>query len=199
MELNQFGYFAHPTAEISPKAKVGKGTRIWNQTGVREEAEIGQDCNIGRNIYIDVGVKIGNRVKVENGVSIYRGVTIEDGVFLAPNVTFTNDMFPRGFSDKWEAVPTLVGRGATVGANATVVCGVVIGEYAYVGAGAVVTRDVPPHGLAFGNPARLHGFVCQCARPLKEIVEERKPTVVLRCSHCQQTTEVPLNLWRLIR
>ena len=160
-------YFIHETAEISKGAKIGKNTKIWHQSQVREEAEIGENCIISKCVYIDFGVKIGNNVKIQNGVSVYHGVIIEDEVFLGPHMTFTNDLYPRAFNSNWECVNTLVKRGASIGANATIICGVIIGEYAMVGSGAVVTKNVPAYGLVFGNPAKLKGFVCKCGRKAK--------------------------------
>ena len=148
-------YYAHPTAEVSPLASIGPGTKIWNLAQVREESVLGAGCIIGKDVYIDKGVIIGSGVKIQNSVSVYHGVTIEDDVFVGPNATFTNDMFPRADNPDWQVVPTLVKRGASIGANATIVCGVTIGERAMVGAGAVVTKDVPPGALVVGNPARI--------------------------------------------
>lgn len=156
----------HLTAEVSPAAEIGKGTIIWNQAQVREGAKIGKDCVISKNVYIDKDVVIGDRVKIENNVNIYHGVKIEDDVFLGPSMTFTNDRFPRAFSSDFEVSPTLVKRGASIGANATIRCGVVIGEYAMIGSGSVVTHDIPPHALFVGNPARQIGKVCRCGRRL---------------------------------
>ena len=155
-------YFAHETAHIAGSAKVGAGTKIWINAQVRENAEIGVDCVIGKDTYIDHGVKIGDRVKIQNGVSVYHGVTIEDEVFVGPNATFTNDYFPRAQDPDWKVTPTLIQKGASLGANCTVVCGHTVGEYAMVGAGGVVTKDVPPYTLAVGNPARPIGKVCRC-------------------------------------
>jgi acetyltransferase-like isoleucine patch superfamily enzyme len=162
-------FFAHPTAEVSEKAKIGDDTKIWHQAQVREKAVIGRNCVIGKSAYIDFGVKIGSRVKIQNHVSVYHGVTIEDDAFVGPSVTFTNDMRPRAF--RWSeelVVPTLVKKGASIGANSTILCGITIGEYAMVGAGSVVTKNVPPHGLVFGNPAKLAGFVCECGAKITE-------------------------------
>ncbi len=159
--------FIHPTAEVDPRAKIGYGTKIWHQAQVREFAEIGENCNIGKGVYIDLKVKVGNRVKIQNYVSVYHGVTIEDDVFVGPSVTFTNDKHPRAWLwDESRLCRTLVKRGASIGANSTIVCGVTIGEYAMIGAGSVVTKDVPPHGLVVGNPARLVWFVCECGERL---------------------------------
>jgi UDP-2-acetamido-3-amino-2,3-dideoxy-glucuronate N-acetyltransferase len=149
----------HPTAEVSKDASVGEGTKIWHYAQVREGASIGAGCVLGHSVYVDHGVSIGNGVKIQNGVSVYHGVTIEDDVLIAANVTFTNDKHPRAFIEDWEVTPTLIKKGASIGANATIVCGVTVGEYAMVGAGSVVTKDVPPYGLVIGNPAVVIGEV----------------------------------------
>jgi len=156
----------HPTAEVSKKAKIGKGTKIWHFAQVREDSVIGENCILGKGVYIDKGVKIGSKVKIQNFSSIYTGVTIEDDVFIGPGVIFTNDLYPRAFQNL-EVKKTRVRRGASIGANSTILCGIEIGEYAMVGAGSVVTRNVPPHALVFGNPAKAHGFVCECTGKLK--------------------------------
>jgi UDP-2-acetamido-3-amino-2,3-dideoxy-glucuronate N-acetyltransferase len=158
----------HETAEVSKKAIIGDGTKIWNHAQVREGARIGERCVIGKNAYIDAGVTIGSGVKIQNNVNVYAGVTIEDDVFLGPSMTFTNDLYPRAFSKDWQITPTRVKKGASIGAGAVIVCGVTIGEYAMVGAGAVVTKDIPPYILAVGNPARIIGRVCCCGRRLEE-------------------------------
>ncbi len=164
------GYFKHPTAVVETE-DIGDGTKIWHFAHVREGAKIGRNCIIGKSVYIYRDVEIGNNVKIQNFVSIYKGVKIEDDVFMSSSVT--NDPYPGAFiwSDD-KIVPTLVKRGASIGANSTIICGVVIGEHAMVGAGSVVTRDVPPFGLVYGVPARLRGFVCYCGRKLERIVGE---------------------------
>ncbi len=162
--------FVHPTAEVSPNAVFGLGSQVWNSTKIREGAVLGADCHIGCGVYIDTRVKIGDGVKIQNGVSVYEGVTIEDGVFVGPHAVFTNDRYPRAIypdgrpRDEWRIVPTLVQYGASIGAGAIIVCGVTIGRWALVGAGAVVTKDVPEHALVLGAPAQVAGYVCRCGR-----------------------------------
>jgi len=146
--------YIDPTAEVSPEALVGEGSQVWNWTKVREFAQIGNDVSVGQHCYIDHGVVIGCRCKIQNGVNIYNGVTVGDEVFIGPSVTFTNDLHPRVVGE-WSIVPTNVGRGASIGANATIICGVTIGERAVVGAGSVVVDDVPARTLVVGNPARF--------------------------------------------
>ncbi len=158
--------YIHPTAEVSEKAVIGEGTKIWNQVQIRENAHIGKNCIISKNVYIDSDVSLGDNVKVQNNVNVYHGVIIEDDVFLGPSMTFTNDFYPRAFSEEWEVYKTVVKKGASIGANATIVCGITIGEYAMVGAGSVVTKDVPPHALVVGNPAKRVGTVCKCGYKL---------------------------------
>ena len=146
--------FRHSTANISPDARIGEGTKIWVNVQVRERADIGTNCILSKDVYIDQAVLVGNNCKIQNSVSVYQGVTIEDDVFIGPNVTFTNDKVPRAFNVDWKITPTIVKRGASIGANATIVCGIVIGEYAMVAAGSVVTKNVPPYTLVMANPAR---------------------------------------------
>lgn len=154
--------YIHATAEVSESAVLGDGCKVWNQAQIREGAVLGENCIISKNVYVDAYVKIGNRVKIQNNVNVYHGVTIEDDVFCGPSMSFTNDMFPRAFNSNWRITKTLVKKGAAIGANATIRCGVIVGEYATVGAGSVVTKDVPAYALVVGNPARQIGWVCQC-------------------------------------
>lgn len=183
----------HHTAEVSPRANIGPGTVIWNNVQVREDAIIGRNCSVGKDAYIDVGTVVGDGVKIQNGVSVYAGVTVEDDVFLGPHMTFTNDIFPRAFSADWQVVPTLVKKGASVGANATIICGTTIGEYAMVAAGSVVTRSVTAHALVLGNPARLVGYVCRCGQRITQPESDElidKPHGAFSCSSCGEYTTV---------
>jgi len=156
--------FIHHTAHISDGVQIGEGSKIWINVQIRENAVIGDHCIISKDVYIDHAVRIGNRCKIQNSVSVYNGVTIEDEVFVGPNVAFTNDKIPRAFNTEWKVTPTLIRRGVSIGANATVVCGIEIGKYAMVAAGSVVTRNVPAHALVMGNPARVVGYVCHCGQ-----------------------------------
>lgn len=151
--------FIHPSADVEDGAKVGPGTKIWHLAHIRSSATVGADCVIGRNVYIDANVSVGDRVKIQNNVSVYQGVTVEHEVFVGPCVVFTNDRQPRAQNAHWEITPTLIRRGASIGANATIVCGVVVGEQSMIAAGAVVTKDVPANQLVAGNPARPLGWV----------------------------------------
>ncbi|MDD5502687.1 MAG: acyltransferase [Candidatus Thermoplasmatota archaeon] len=190
----------HPTADVSDKAKLGDGTSVWHQAQIRENAVLGEKCNIGKGAYVDFGVHLGNGVKLQNYVNVYHGVTLEDYVFVGPSATFTNDMYPRAavWSDDL-VVKTLVKKGASIGANSTIRCGITIGEYATIGAGAVVTRDVPDHALAYGSPARIHGFVCECGFPAekKELTGRgMEGAVVMKCTKCGKEFEVPYPVYR---
>ncbi|RYZ96700.1 MAG: N-acetyltransferase [Sphingobacteriaceae bacterium] len=150
----------HETAVVDAGASIGLGTHIWHFCHVMPTAVIGSNCNIGQNVFIDNKVKIGNGVKIQNNVSVYNGVLLEDDVFIGPSVVFTNVINPRSFIERKEEFKiTHVAKGATIGANATIICGVSIGEYAMIGAGAVVTKDVPAHALVIGNPGRQVGWV----------------------------------------
>lgn len=159
--------FIHPSSHVSDDADIGEGTKIWINSQIREGASIGKNCIISKDTYIDTNVGVGNNVKIQNGVSVYHGVTIEDDVFVGPNAAFTNDFYPRAFMPDWEITPTYVKKGASIGANATIVCGNTLGEYCMIGSGSVVTHDIPPYALAVGNPARVIGKVCRCGSKLQ--------------------------------
>ncbi|HQG76538.1 MAG TPA: acyltransferase [Bacteroidales bacterium] len=155
-------YFAHETAVIDEGCKIGRGTKIWHFSHVMSGSEIGDNCNIGQNVVISPGVKLGRNVKVQNNISVYTGVICEDDVFLGPSAVFTNIVNPRSaVARKDQYVKTIVEKGATIGANATIVCGNRIGRFAFIGAGAVVTRDVAPYALVMGNPARQKGWMSE--------------------------------------
>lgn len=157
------GFFVHETSIVEQPCEIGNGTKIWHFSHIMPEATIGKDCIIGQDVFIGKGVRIGNNVKIENNVSVFEGVTLEDGVFCGPSCVFTNVLNPRSYIPrKHEFKPTLVKRGTTIGANATIICGNTIGEHAFIGAGSVVTKDVPAHALVYGNPAELQGWVCEC-------------------------------------
>ncbi len=157
--MSQRKTYIDPLALVEEGAKIGPGCMIWNWTKVRKGARLGRDCNVGQCAYIDSGVVIGDRTKIQNGVSVYHGVRIGDDVFVGPNVTFTNDLYPRAHGGDWSVVDTLIEDGASIGANATIICGVTIGAYSMVAAGAVVTRDVPAHALVMGQPARIVDYI----------------------------------------
>ena len=161
--------FIHPTASVDPRATIGDGSRLWINVQVRENAAIGRDCIVSKDVYIDCNVRIGDRCKVQNSVSVYNGVTVGDDVFIGPNAAFTNDKVPRAFNADWKITPTWIDNGASIGANATIVCGITIGEYAMVAAGSVVTKDVPPYTLVMGNPARAYARIDRDGNKLEEI------------------------------
>lgn len=160
----------HPTAEVHEKATIGEGSSVWNWAQVREDAEIGENCIISKGVYIDFGVKIGKNVKIQNNVSVYHGVTIEEGAFIGPHACFTNDKLPRSINpdgspkgaDDWQVDPILIKKGASLGANSTILPGVIVGRFALIGSGSVVTKNIPDYAIAVGNPAKIRGYACKC-------------------------------------
>ncbi len=196
----------HPTAEVSNKTNIGEGTSIWHQSQVREGVTLGKNCIIAKGVYIDFGVTIGNNVKIQNYVSVFHGITLEDGVFIGPHVCFTNDLLPRAINpdgtlksgDDWELSKTLVCEGAGIGANSTIRCGVIIGKWAIVGAGSVVTHDVPDYGLVWGNPTRLHGFVSPAGKRLHEKTRQNG-MVIARATDGEQVFEIPIETWESVK
>lgn len=160
-------YFVHESSYVDEGCTIGENTKIWHFSHVMQGCTIGDNCNIGQNVVISPGVVLGNGVKIQNNVSVYTGVTCEDGVFLGPSCVFTNVINPRAFIErKSEYRKTTIKTGASLGANCTIVCGHDIGKYAFVGAGSVVTKDVPDYAMVYGSPARVHGYVCQCGEKL---------------------------------
>ena len=184
--------FIHPTADVSEDANIGPGTRIWHQAQVREGAVIGSECVVGKGAYVDKDVHIGDRCKLQNGVFVFHGFDLEAGVFLGPGVMLLNDKHPRAINPDgtlkadadWEASKGSIGYGAAVGGGAVILPGIKVGRMALVGAGAVVTRDVPERGIVAGNPARLRGFACDCGHPLSR-AEGRYV-----CGSCARTYEI---------
>lgn len=166
-----------PTAIVHETARIGAGAKIWNWTKVRENTEIGADTSIGQCSYVDVGVHIGARCKIQNGVSVYLGVTLEDDVFVGPNAVFTNDRCPRAHYPHWEVVETLVEQGASIGANATIICGTSLGRHCMVAGGAVVTADVPPFALVMGVPARIVDYVTVSGKRLHRDPQAGAPDI----------------------
>jgi UDP-2-acetamido-3-amino-2,3-dideoxy-glucuronate N-acetyltransferase len=163
-------YFVHPSSIVERTAKIGKDTEIWHFCHIMENVKIGKNCKLGQNVYVGSDVIIGNNVKIQNNVSIYSGVILEDDVFCGPSMVFTNVLNPRSAYPRHKPdgyIKTRVKQGATIGANATVICGVTLGKYSFVGAGSVVTKDIADYALAYGNPARLKGWICECAEKIK--------------------------------
>jgi len=186
-------YFVEASAVIENGAQIGEGTKIWHDCQVRRGAKIGKNCILGKGVFLDSGVVIGDAVKIQNYVSIYHGVTVGNGVFIGPHVCFTNDLFPRAVnkdgspkqSNDWTVVETWIADGASLGANSTIRCGIKIGEWAMVGAGSVVTKDVSPYALVYGNPARFQGYVCKCGERLLLVSKDLK-SAHYQCPMCKE-------------
>jgi UDP-2-acetamido-3-amino-2,3-dideoxy-glucuronate N-acetyltransferase len=176
--------FIHEKALVETD-NVGEGTRIWAFAHIQKSVVIGTNCNVGDHSFIEEGVTIGNNVTIKNGVSLWKYVHVADNVFLGPNAVLTNDLTPRSRAAEWAPVETWIEEGVSIGANATIVCGVRLGSRCFIGAGAVVTSDVRPHELVYGNPGRFGGWVCFCAQPLK-----RDRNLVQTCDRCKRTYKV---------
>jgi UDP-2-acetamido-3-amino-2,3-dideoxy-glucuronate N-acetyltransferase len=179
-------FFVHASSYVDEPSEIGAGTRIWHFSHVMKDCRIGENCNIGQNVVVSPGVVIGNNVKIQNNVSVYTGCILEDDVFCGPSMVFTNVVNPRSHvvrRDEYKR--TLVRRGASIGANCTVVCGITIGRYAFIGAGSVVTRDVPDYALLYGNPARLRGWMCNCG--IKLPMEVNAGSQTAGCAACGRT------------
>ena len=179
--------FIHPTAVIEDNTVIGENTKVWHNAQIRRGASLGKNCIIGKDVFIDAEVKVGNNCKIQNRVSVYHGVTIEDGVFVGPHVCFTNDKIPRAINadgtpkntEDWTVSKTLIKKGASIGANATILCGITLGQFCLAGAGSVVTKNIPDFGLVVGNPARVVGFVCRCGKTIL------KSKGMLECKSCK--------------
>ncbi|WP_371372121.1 acyltransferase [Sporomusa aerivorans] len=175
-------YMVHPSSYIDEPSKIGDGTQIWHFCHISANVEIGQNCRIGQNVFVAGKVKIGNNVKIQNNVSVYEGVILEDYVFCGPSMVFTNVKTPRceyPRNTSTDYMTTLVQKGASIGANATIVCGTTIGKYAFVGAGSVVTKDIPDYAMVFGTPATIQGWVCACG----DIIVKADANKVI-CNRC---------------
>ena len=189
IDAREHGYFADATSVVENGARIGPGTQIWHHAHVRADAQIGKDCTLGKGVYVDAGAIIGHRCKIQNNVSVYAGVRLDDEVFVGPSAIFTNDLRPRAANAQWTVVPTHVGSGASIGANATIVCGNDIGRHAMVAAGAVVTRPVRDHQLVAGNPAHHLGWVCWCGEVVSRDVDA--PEDLSCAAHRQVRREPP--------
>jgi UDP-2-acetamido-3-amino-2,3-dideoxy-glucuronate N-acetyltransferase len=180
-------YYAHPSACIDDGACIGEGAKVWHFCHISSDARLGECCILGQNVFVDRGVIIGDRCKIQNNVSVYKGVTLEDEVFCGPSCVFTNVVTPRaGVERKSEFAPTLIKKGATIGANATIICGTTVGRYALIGAGAVVSRDVPDFALVLGVPGRVAGWVCSCGEVLCHLGDTGRHA----CHRCRASFEV---------
>ncbi len=183
--MKQKKFFVHESSYIDENVEIGEGTKIWHFCHILKNTKIGGNCVLGQNVMVGPDVTIGNKCKIQNNVSIYKGVTLEDEVFCGPSCVFTNVTNPRSAISRMKEIkPTLVRKGSTIGANATIICGHTIGKYAFIGAGAVVTKDIPDYTLVYGNPVRISGLMCKCG--VKLDFNNKKTTI---CRACNRTYE----------
>ncbi len=186
----------HETAIVEEGAQLGEGTRVWHFAHIRKGAKIGKNTNIGKDVYIDTNVIIGDNCKIQNFASLYNGLIIGDNVFIGPHVCFTNDLYPRAsIWNEERLTKTVVKNGASIGANSTIVAGITIGDSAMIGAGAVVTKDIPNHALVFGNPARIHGFICDCGTKLEK-KNKKYNMMILVCPTCKKEVSVEETIFK---
>lgn len=186
----------HKTAIVEEGAQLGEGTRIWHFAHVRNGAKIGKNGNIGKDVYIDTNVVIGDNCKIQNFASLYQGLTMGNDVFVGPHVCFTNDLYPRAsIWNEERLVKTVVKDGASIGANSTIIAGITIGVSAMVGAGSVVTKDIPDHALVFGNPTRIHGFVCDCGMKLEK-KGKKKNLILFYCPQCNKELSIEETIYK---
>jgi len=190
---DQNDIFVHPTAVIDEGARIGKGTKVWHFAHVRGSARIGENCVISKGVYVDKNVEIGNNCKVQNFVSVFDKAVIEDDVFIGPSVTFTNDLYPRSACE-CGTEKTTIKKGASIGANSTLLTGITVGSHAMVGAGSVVTKDVPDHVLVYGNPATPRGIVCTCGKKLGKPESRDNGTVSFKCE-CGKAASMPASIY----
>lgn len=198
-------YFTHPTSNIEDGVVIGEGTKIWAYAHVRGGTKIGKNCIVSEGVFIDSDSIIGDNCKIQNHAIVYHQAILEDGVFIGPNVCFTNDKQPRAINpdgslksaDDWEASTIKIGRGAAIGAHSAITPGVTVGKWAMAGSGSVITKDVPDYALVYGNPAKIHGFVCACGKKLSDIVSEEGEMVILKCE-CGEEVEISKKVYKQI-
>lgn len=183
--------YVHPTAIVDKGVKLGSGTKVWHFVHLMENAKLGKDCIVADYVHVGRNVTVGDNVKLENRATVYEGVTIQEDVFVGPNVTFTNDLYPRSFNKDWKISQTLIKKGSSLGAGTIIVCGVTIGKFVLVGSGSVVTTDIPDYALVYGNPARIKGFVCKCGKKLEK-TDKQGNHVGMKCHFCKAQYQIPV-------